>query len=85
MHYLKRGHGGDGTEIRKGLSPLRPWTVLVVVGVIGVAAHSAALYYVLSHRRVSVAVVSGVVILIVIKHLGLLGPLYGLFRRRSQQ
>jgi hypothetical protein len=85
MQHLKRGHGDQGTEIMKGHSRprMRPWMLLV--GVIGLVAHSAVLYYVLSHTGLSAAVVSGVIVLIVIKHLGLLGPLYALFRRRSRQ
>jgi hypothetical protein len=84
MQDLKRS---QETEIVKGQNHLRMrrWVLLVPVGLIGLAAHSAALYYVLSHTRVSVAVVSGVIILVVSKHLGLLGPLYALFRRRSRQ
>jgi hypothetical protein len=61
--------------------PVRPWMLLVLAGVIGFIVHAALLYYVVAHMSLSVAAVSGVVILIVIKHLGLLGPLYALFRR----
>jgi hypothetical protein len=84
MHHLDRGQSGGGTEIKKVNSRLGLWTLLVLVGVIMLAAHSAALYYVFSHSRTSVAVVSGVIILIAIKHLDLLGPLFALFRRRSR-
>lgn len=63
---------------------IRPWMLLV--GVIGlVAGHVALLYYGLSHAALSAAVVSSVVVLIVVKHLGLLGPLYALFRRRARR
>jgi hypothetical protein len=56
---------------------------MLLVGVIGlVAGHVVLLYYGLPHTALSAAVVSGVIVLIVIKHLGLLGPLYALFRRR---
>ncbi len=40
------------------------------------------LYSVLSDTALSTAVVSGVILLVVIKHLGLLAPLYAFFRRR---
>lgn len=60
---------------------IRPWMLLVLAGIIGLVVHSAVLYYVVSHMSLSVAAVSGVIILIVIKHLGLLSPLYVLFRR----
>ncbi len=46
------------------------------------AGHGAILYYVSSHVMLSAAVLSGAIILLVIKHLGLLGPLYALWRRR---
>ena len=71
---------------------LRPWTLVVVV--IGlVAAHVILFHFLwgagLSHRAVSATVVSGVVLLLVAKHLGLfgalLGPLYTWFRRRSRK
>ncbi len=64
-------------------SRMRPWMLLVPVGVIGLAVHAVILYRVLPHTALSAGVVSGAVVLIVLKHLGLLGPLYGLFRRRS--
>jgi hypothetical protein len=35
----------------------------------------------MSHKVLSASVVFGLIILIVIKHLGLLGPLYALLRR----
>jgi hypothetical protein len=39
----------------------------------------------LSHVTLSAAVLSGAIILLVIKHVGLLGPLYALFRRRGSR
>jgi hypothetical protein len=64
---------------------IRPWMLLVPAGVIGLAVHSAVLYYVVLHMSLPIAAVSGVIVLIVIKHLGLLSPLYVLFRRRSNR
>jgi hypothetical protein len=66
-------------------SRMRPWMLLVPVGVIVLVAHSVVFYYALSHAALSAAVVSGVIVFIVIKHLGLLGPLYALFRRRLKR
>ena len=63
---------------------VRPWMLLVLLGGIGLVGHSVVLYYFLSHTALSAAVVSGVIVLIVIKHLGLLGSLYSLFRRRHR-
>jgi hypothetical protein len=64
-------------------------TVMLSVGVVVlIAGHAIILSYALSHTALSAAVVSGVMILVVIKHLGwfavLLGPLYALCRRRSR-
>jgi hypothetical protein len=64
---------------------VRPWMLLVQAGGVVLATHSVVLYYVLSHTALPAAVVSGVIALIVIKHLGLLGPLYALFRRRPRR
>ena len=64
---------------------MRSWMLFVPVGVVVLVTHSVVLYYVLSHTALSAAVVSGVIALIVIKHLGMLGPLYALFRRRAKR
>ena len=61
---------------------MRTWMLPVGV-IILIAGHGIILYNVWSHTALSAAVVLGVIILVVIKHLGLLGPLYALFRRRS--
>jgi hypothetical protein len=53
--------------------------LLTAVGLF-IAAHGMILYYVSSHAAVSVA--AAAVILVVIKHLGLLGPLLAWLRRR---
>jgi hypothetical protein len=48
-------------------------------------ANLSAMRYVLSHTTASAAVASGVVVLMIAKHLGaaaLFGPLYARFRRR---
>lgn len=69
----------------KGHSRLftRPWLLLVTV--IALIAGHRFVYYILRHTILSAAVVSGVIILVVITHLGLLSPLYVLFRRRSRR
>jgi len=46
-----------------------------------IAGHGFVLYELMSHRVLSASVVFGLIVLIVIKHLGLLGPLYALLRR----
>ena len=70
---------------------LRPWTLVVlVIGLL--AAHIILFHFLwgagLSHGAVSGAFLSGVVLLLIAKHLGLfgglLGSLYIRFRRRSR-
>jgi hypothetical protein len=60
---------------------LLTWLLLPGV-VILITGHAVLLYYVVSHKVVSIAVGFGVIILIVIKHLGFLAPFYRLRRRR---
>jgi hypothetical protein len=57
---------------------LLPGVVILITG------HAVLLYYVVSHKVVSIAVASGVIVLIVIRHLGFLAPFFGLRRRRSR-
>jgi uncharacterized membrane protein HdeD (DUF308 family) len=61
---------------------MRRW-MLLSGGIALLAGHSVILYYVQSHVALSAAVLSGVVVLIVIKHVGVLAPLYAAVRRRS--
>jgi hypothetical protein len=58
--------------------------MLTVAALILIGAHGIIIYYFSSHLALSTAVVSGVVILVLIQHLGWLGPLFGLFRRGSR-
>ena len=59
---------------------VRHWMLLVGIGLL-VVLHLWGLRYLLSHARLSSTVLAGALILIAIKHLGLLGPVYALFRR----
>ncbi|MGH7628759.1 MAG: hypothetical protein ACREOF_05115 [Gemmatimonadales bacterium] len=59
----------------------RVWMLPVLVIVL-LAGHGVILYYMSSHVILSAAVLSGAIILLMIKHVGLLGLLYALFRRR---
>jgi hypothetical protein len=61
----------------------RPW-ILLVAGVVLIVAHALVLRFALPHKALSAAVVAGVMILVLIKHLGLLSSVYTLFRRRSR-
>ena len=70
----------------RGHSRLRARGWMLPVGVvILIAGHGIVLYYFSSHVALSAAVVSGVIILVVIKHLGVLGSTYALFRRRARR
>jgi hypothetical protein len=64
------------------LSSRRRLWILAVLLIVLVAGHGAVLYYLSAHVVLSAAVLSGAIIVLVTKHVGLLGPLYALFRRR---
>jgi hypothetical protein len=56
---------------------------VLLVGLL--AGHGVILYYMSSHVALSAAALSGAVILLVMKHVGLFGQLYALIRwRRSR-
>jgi hypothetical protein len=59
----------------------RHWMLLVGIGLF-VVLHLWGLRYIWSHARLSSTVLAGMLILIVIKHWGLLGSLHVLLRRR---
>ena len=59
----------------------RSWMLL---GIVVLVALHVLFFNRLRHASVSLAVVSGLVLLAIAKHLGFFGSLYGLFRRRSR-
>lgn len=61
--------------------PKRGWALLLALAVV-FAAHAVLLYRFL-HTTLPAAVISGALVLMVIKHAGLLGALGGLWRRRK--
>jgi len=61
---------------------VRAW-ILTVGVIIVIAGHGIFLYYLASYVPLSAAVVSGAIVLVVIKHLGLLGLVYALFCWRA--
>jgi ubiquinone/menaquinone biosynthesis C-methylase UbiE len=75
-------------DTMKGHSPRGRRWILPVIAVILIGGHGIILYYFSSHLALSFAVVLGLIILLVVKHLGLFAgafvPLYTLFRRRSR-
>ena len=60
----------------------RVW-VLPVLVIVLLAGHGIILSYVSSHMVLPAAVLLGVIMVLVIKHMGLLGPLYSRLRRRG--
>jgi membrane protein YdbS with pleckstrin-like domain len=56
--------------------------LLAIVAIALMAGHGVVLYYVSSHVAASAAIVSGMVLLVVVKHLGLIGALHAWWRRR---
>jgi hypothetical protein len=60
---------------------LRAGGVLLLAGLL-VAGHVIVLYRVSSHVAWTVGL--GLILLVLFKHLGLLGPIYGFFKRRSR-
>ena len=60
----------------------RPWTLLL--GVVVLIAGHVFFFNRLRHAGLSLVVVSGLGLLMIAKHLGVLGSLYTLLRRRSR-
>jgi uncharacterized membrane protein len=64
------------------MSPHRLRVTIVAIALIVV--HGAVLYYVSSHVAASAAVISGVGLLMMAKHAGLIGVLHAWWRRRTR-
>jgi membrane protein YdbS with pleckstrin-like domain len=62
----------------------RIWIPAVLVVVL-VAGHGAMLYFIASHWLATSAVLSAAIVLLAMKHVGLLGPVYALFRRHRSR
>ena len=61
----------------------RPW--MLPLGVVALIAGHVIFFNRLRHAGLSLAVLSGLAVLAIAKHLGLLGSLYTLFRKRIRQ
>jgi hypothetical protein len=61
----------------------RPWT-LIAVAVVLIAAHGLA-FYLLRYLALSATLASGLIILILVKHLGMFSSLYAVLRKRLQK
>ena len=62
----------------------RPWLLLAAAAVL-IASHALILRFALQHKGLSAAMVAGLMLLVVMTHIGLLSRLYALFRRRTPQ
>jgi membrane protein YdbS with pleckstrin-like domain len=61
----------------------RMWLVVPAVLLL-LALHAGVLSYVFSHAGLSATVVGGILVVVVLKHLGLFASLFGLIRRRPR-
>lgn len=62
----------------------RLWA-LAALAIALAAGHGAILYYASSHVALSAGLMTGVALLVVLKHLGFLGPPLALFRRHGRK
>jgi hypothetical protein len=58
---------------------------VTIVAIALIVVHGAVLYYVSSHVAASAAVITGVSLLMVAKHVGLIGVLHAWWRRRTRR
>jgi hypothetical protein len=61
-----------------------PTLWLVVLAIVLFTTHGVLFYHASTHPALSAAVTAALVIPMIIKHVGLLGALHGLMRRRSR-
>jgi hypothetical protein len=64
-----------------GAAPRRHRWLFLFGAIAIIAAHGVALQYLVSHAAISMTVVVGVLVLIVVKHLGLVGAALAMVRR----
>jgi hypothetical protein len=62
--------------------PILKTGLAVLLAALLAAGHAIVLYRVSSHLAWTVGL--GLILLVLFKHLGLLGPIYGFFKRRSR-
>jgi len=61
--------------------PLLARIVILVGAILLVAGHGAFLYFMRAHMSLSIGAICSLLVVVLIKHLGLLGPLLGYFQR----
>jgi hypothetical protein len=57
--------------------------LLLIGAALLVGSHGFALYWLSAHAALSAGMMTGVVVLALLKHLGLLAPISAMFRRRQ--
>jgi hypothetical protein len=76
---------GERKEPLSGQNHLGVRLWMAVLGVVVlIAGHGTILYYISSHTAMSAAIFSVVIVVVVVKHLGLLSILHALFQRWSR-
>jgi hypothetical protein len=73
-------HALTGHRFTRG----RIWLIAVIALVL-IAGHGFILYTASKHLALSAGLVGGVAVLIIVKHLGFLGPVFALFRRHPRK
>jgi hypothetical protein len=68
----------------KGHSRLSARSCILLLVLVALIAAHGILIYTLSYKFLAASVATGLIALVVIKHLGLLGPLYALLRRGTR-
>ena len=68
----------------QSLTRRRVW-MAAGLAILLIAVHGSILYYASSHMALSAGIIAGTVVLIVIKHLGLLAPVFAFFRRHRRK
>ena len=69
--------------IRHSRMLTRPWLLLPLAAVF-IASHALIFRYALQHKGLSASVAAGVMVLVLIKHLGFFGSIIAFIRRRSR-
>lgn len=67
----------------KSIWTLKRLSIVAALAVILMLSHGVFFYY--AYSRLGLVVVSGAMLLVLLKHVGLFGPAYAYFRRKRQR
>jgi hypothetical protein len=73
--------GGEVELMKHGQMLNRTWMLPVLIAIL-IAAHAMVFYRAISHTTVTIAL--GLILLMLLKHVGVFGPIYAFLRRRSR-